>query len=79
MKRYIVLVIPPYDTGSIIGVTDSLDTIIWTDDVIVIDILNGDLYRYEGERWQKSGDLNEDEYDVEKLVAATLGYASTLP
>lgn len=77
MKRYIALVMPSHDQGSIIGVADDLDMIIWTDDVTVVDTVSGDLYTYEGEAWRKTSDLNEDEYDVGKLVAATLGYAST--
>lgn len=70
--RYIVIVLPSYDTGSIIGVTDDLDLVIWTDDIIVIDTSNGDLYMYEGKGWIKNGNLSEEHYDIEKLVKMTL-------
>lgn len=75
MKQYIALMMPLHKQGSIIGIADSLDELIWTDDVMVINIVNGDLYRYENEAWQIKGSLNEEEYNIEQLVAATLGYA----
>ena len=62
MKRYIILSLPSYDSGVIVGAVDKLVIFKWLhSDHVAIDTQTGDLYYYD-KAWKKDDSLNDEVY-----------------